>query len=197
MRRLSAAGILLIATAGLSGRLKAQDQPRTHALELTMSAGYFQPTATSGQIGALALTRRPAWAATTLLSFNAPSGFLTVEGSAGYAAERISQGGFGSRGTHLMFGAARLMVGRNPRKSGVSYMIGGGLSVIRRKKSVLDSNVGKTDLGGSASAMLRFPIDGQVGLRLDAQDLIYSADYGKGKKMRNDLVLSGGLSIAW
>jgi hypothetical protein len=45
--------------------------------------------------------------------------------------------------------------------------------------------------------MLRFPIDGQVGLRLDAQDLIYSADYGQGSKMRNDVVMSAGLSIAW
>jgi hypothetical protein len=198
MRRSPVAGVLL-SLAGLApiNSLVAQEAPRTHAIELTMSAGYFQPYARSGQIGTLALTRKPAWAATTLLSFNAPSGMLSFEASTGYAAERISQGGMGSRGTHLMFGAARLMVGRNPRKSGISYMIGGGLSVIRRKKSVLDSSVGQTNLGGSASAMVRFPIDGQVGLRLDAQDLIYSADYGQGKKMRNDVVMSAGLSIAW
>lgn len=198
MRRLPVASVLvLLAPLSPARSLIAQEVPRTHAVELTMSAGYFNPTGTAGQIGTLALTRRPAWAATTLLSLNAAGGFLTAELSTGYAAERIRQGSVGTRGTNLMFGAARLMIGRNPRKPGVSYMVGGGLSAIHRKKSVLDSSVGKTDLGGTVSAMLRFPIDGQVGLRLDAQDLIYSADYGLGKKMRNDLVMSGGLSIAW
>ena len=202
MRRLPVAGFLmLLAPLGSTSRLVAQQATRIHAIELTMSAGYFQPTGTAGQVGTLALTRRPSWAATTLLSYNAPGGFLTGEVSTGYAAERILQsgtgGGFGSRGTNLMFGAARVMIGRSPRRSGISYMIGGGLSVIRRKKSVLDSSVGTTDMGGTISGMVRFPIDGQVGLRLDAQNLVYSADYGQGKKMRNDIVMTGGLSIAW
>ncbi len=198
MRRLPVSPLLLLFAPFLSAsHLVAQVAQRTHAIELTMSGGYFQPTGTSGQIGTLALTRRPSWAATTLLSFNAPGGFLTAELSTGYAAERVLQGTFGSRGTNLMFGAARLMIGRNPRKPGISYLIGGGLSAIRRKKSVLDPSVGKTNLGGSVSAMLRFPIDGQVGLRLDAQNLIYSADFGLGKKLRNDFLVSAGLSIAW
>lgn len=198
MRRLSvASAALVIASFAPAGRLAAQAAPRVHAVEFTMSAGYFQPTGTSGQVGTLALTRRPAWAATTLLSFNAPGGILTGELSTGYAAERIRQGTAGSRGTNMFFGAARMMIGRNPRKPGISYMVGGGLSVIHRKKSVLDSAVGSTSMGGTVSAMLRFPIDGQVGLRLDAQDLIYSADYGQGSKMRNDVVMSAGLSIAW
>ena len=198
MRRLPVAGVLFVlATSGLANHLAAQATPRIHAIELSMSAGYFQPNATEGQVGTLALTRRPGWAATTILSFNAPGGFLAAELSTGYASERIRQGTGGSRGTNLMFGAARVMIGRNPRKSGISYLVGGGLSAIHRKKGVLDSSVGKTDLGATASAMLRFPIDGQVGLRLDAQDLIYSADYGLGKQLRNDIVMSAGLSIAW
>jgi hypothetical protein len=45
--------------------------------------------------------------------------------------------------------------------------------------------------------MIRIPIDGQVGLRLDGDDLIYSADYGTGKKIRNDFVLTAGLGISW
>lgn len=198
MRPLPIAGRLaLIASLGSASSLVAQGIPRTHAVELTLSAAYFQPTGTSGQLGTLALTRRPAWAATTILSFNAPNGFITGELSTGYAAERIRQGTAGSRGTHMFFGAARVMIGRNPRKPGISYLVGGGLSVLRRKKSVLDSSIGKTDLGGSFSAMVRFPIDGQVGLRIDAQDLIYNANYGQGSKIRNDLVMSAGLSIAW
>ena len=45
--------------------------------------------------------------------------------------------------------------------------------------------------------MIRIPLDGQVGLRLDGDDLIYSADYGTGSKMRNDFVLTAGLGISW
>jgi hypothetical protein len=120
--------------------------------------------------------------------------------SIGYAAERIRQTGTtssGVRGTNLSYGTAKLLIGRNPRKPGVSYMVGGGLSAVHRKKSVLDSAVGSTHFGAVASLMLRFPIDGQVGLRLDAEDLIYSADFGLGKKMRNDVVLTAGLGISW
>jgi len=198
MRHQHIAGSLLLVTlAGSITTASAQGLRRTHAIELTMSAGYFQPTGTSGQVGSLALTRRPAWAATTILSFNAPNGKITGELSGGYAAERVRQGTSGSRGTHMFFGTARVMLGRNPRQSGVSYLVGGGLSVVTRKKSVLDSSVGATDLGGTLSAMIRIPIDGQVGFRIDAQDLIYNADYGQGKKMRNDIVMSAGMSIAW
>ena len=62
---------------------------------------------------------------------------------------------------------------------------------------MLNSAESQTNLGGVASLMLRFPIDGQVGLRLDAQDIIYSADYGLGSKLRNDLFLTAGLGISW
>ena len=47
------------------------------------------------------------------------------------------------------------------------------------------------------SFLIRIPIDDQVGLRLDAQDLISSADFGTGKKVRNDLLLTAGLGISW
>ena len=76
-------------------------------------------------------------------------------------------------------------------------MVGGGLGAFHRKKSVLDSNTKSTDITGVLSVMLRIPLDGQVGLRLDADDLIYSADYGTGSKMRNDFVLTAGLGISW
>jgi hypothetical protein len=181
MRRLPVAGfLLLLAPLGPASRLAAQKVTRIHAIELTMSAGYFQPTGTSGQIGTLALTRRPSWAATTLLSFNAPGGFLTAELSTGYAAERILQSGaagsVGSRGTNLMFGTARMMIGRNPRKSGIAYMVGGGLSVIRRKKRSRFS-VSKTDMGGiqcDATVPDRRPV-----VPPRRAKIVCSADYGR------------------
>ena len=45
--------------------------------------------------------------------------------------------------------------------------------------------------------MIRVPIDDQVGLRLDAEDLISKLDFGTGKKIRNDFMLTAGLGISW
>ena len=168
-----------------------------------MSAGFFQPTGTQGSTGGsspVLLTRRPAPQGNLHLSFNARSGFLAVDFAAGYAPEGLRQVATGATGkshTNLSFGAAKVMIGRSPRKSGISYMVGGGFGVEHRKKSVLDPSVGSTNAGPALAAMLRIPIDGQVGLRLDAEDLIYQADWGLGKKTRNDFLLSAGLSIAW
>ena len=36
-----------------------------------------------------------------------------------------------------------------------------------------------------------------VGIRVDVQDLIYNADFGLGKKIRNDFVPTLGLGITW
>lgn len=191
----------LLAAAGATSSLSAQIVPRIHAIELTFAGGYFHPTGTAGQIGTMALTRRPSWVGSSHLDFYAPGGRLGFEVSAGYAPERIRQsigaGSAGSRRTNMMFGTAKVVFGRSPRLSGISYMLGGGVGALRRKKSVLDAAQSTTNLGGVASLMLRFPIDGQVGLRLDAQDIIYRADYGLGNKMRNDLFLTAGLGISW
>ncbi len=191
----------LLAAAGVTSTLSAQNASRLHAIELTFAGGYFHPTGTAGQTGSVALTRRPSWIGSSHLDFYAPGGRLGFEVSAGYAPERIRQtsnGGIaGSRRTNMMFGTAKVVFGRSPRLSGISYMLGGGLGVLHRKKSVLDAAQSTTNLGGVASLMLRFPIDGQVGLRLDAQDIIYRADYGLGSKMRNDLFLTAGLGISW
>ncbi len=191
----------LLAAAGATSSLSAQNLPRIHAIELTFAGGYFQPTGTSGQTGAVSLTRRPSWVGSSHLNFYAPGGRLGFEVSAGYAPERIRQtttaGSGGSRRTNMMFGTAKVVFGRSPRLSGISYMLGGGLGALHRKKSVLDAAQSTTNLGGVASLMLRFPIDGQVGLRLDAQDILYSADYGLGSRLRNDLFLTAGLGISW
>jgi hypothetical protein len=194
--------VLALLATGVAGGLAAQGAPRIHAIELTFAGGYFQPTATSGQTGTVALTRRPAWVGSSHLNFYAPGGRTGFEISAGYAPERIRQsttGGVtaGSRRTNMLFGTAKAVFGRSPRLPGVSYMVGGGVGVMHRKKSVLNSAESSTNLGGVASLMFRFPIDGQVGLRLDAQDIIYSADYGLGSKLRNDLFLTAGLGISW
>jgi hypothetical protein len=201
--RITAVFALLAAATASASTLSAQNQsmPRIHAIELTFAGGYFQPTGTSGQLGSVELTRRPAWVGSSHLDFYAPGGRLGFEVSAGYAPERIRQstGGIaaGSRRTNMMFGTAKAVFGRSPRLSGISYMVGGGVGVLHRKKSVLDAAQSTTNLGGVASLMLRFPIDGQVGLRLDAQNIFYSADYGLGSKMRNDLFLTAGLGISW
>jgi opacity protein-like surface antigen len=202
MLRLAALpAVLAVATASALAAQQMVEQPRIHALELTFHGGYFQPTGTSGAIGGVNLTRRPAWVGGVRFDAYAPGGRWGVEVAGSYSPERVLQssgsGNLGSRRTNALIGTAKFLLGRSPRKSGISYMISGGLGALHRKKSVLDSNVKSTDITGVAGLMIRIPIDGQVGLRLDGDDLIYSADYGTGKKMRNDFVLTAGLGISW
>lgn len=194
----------LLAMAAVASPLAAQrmaEQPRIHAVELTFHGGYFQPTGTGGASGSVTLTRRPAWVGGARFNAYAPGGRWGVEVAASYSPERVlqsgSSGNLGSRRTNAVIGTAKAMIGRSPRKPGISYMLGGGLGAFHRKKSVLNSSAKSTDITGVLSLMLRIPIDGQVGLRLDADDLIYSADYGTGSKMRNDFVLTAGLGISW
>jgi hypothetical protein len=160
---------LLTLAPATAGGLAAQDTPRIHAVEWTFSGGYFQPTATSGQVGTVTLSRRPSWVGSSHVNYYLPGGRLGFEASAGYAPERVRQssagGAGGSRRTNMLFGTAKVVLGRSPRLSGVSYMVGGGLGVMHRKKSVLDAAESQTNVGGVASLMVRIPLDGQVGLR--------------------------------
>jgi hypothetical protein len=197
------AGALLGALAALTGAappLAAQQQfkrPRVHALELTFAAGYFHPIATGGAVGGLPLTRKGSWAAAVKFAGYAPNGWLGAELSSGYAPERVSQGGMGSRRTNLLYGTLRVVAGRTPRKGGVSWLAGAGIGVLRRANSVTDFDRTTSHFGGSASLAFRIPIDEEVGIRLDLEDLIYRADFGSGSKLRNDLVLTAGLGISW
>ena len=194
---LAAALALVIPCVGAHAQ---EQRVRTHAVELTLSAGAFVPTGTEGLAGGTSLTRRGAWVGSTHLSLNAPNGWMSGEFEIGLTPERIRQTAgplAGSRHTNLWYGTAKVLVGRNPRHAGITYMVGGGLAYIYRKKSVLDPTVSKGVFGGAAVAHVRIPIDGQVGARFEAEDLIYSADYGLGKKVRNDFAITLGLSIAY
>jgi hypothetical protein len=193
--RLWAMGYGLLVAAPLGAQV--QRLPRKHEVELTFSAGYFRPTGPAGQLGSVSLIRKGTWEAGVHFGAYAKNGRWGAEVSAGYAPERVSQGGQGSRRTHLTYGTLRALFGRSPRKPGISVMAGAGLSVHHRQNSILNSDVGTSNVGGAASLLVRIPIDDQVGLRLDAQDLIYRADFGSGSKLRNDLVLSAGLGISW
>ena len=195
-------GLLAMGCGLLVGAVPATAQqlqrlPRTHAVELTFSAGLFQPTGAPGAAAGLVLRRKPTWEAGVHFGAYAKSGWWGAEVSAGYAPERVSQGGMGSRRTHLVYGTARALVGRSPRKRGVAVMAGAGIGLLHRQNSVTDFAVATSHAGGAASLLIRLPIDDEVALRLDAQDLIYRADFGTGKKLRNDFVLSAGLGISW
>ncbi len=199
--RLAALPAVLTALAVPLAAQQAMEQPRLHAVELTFHGGYFQPGGTAGAIGGINLTRRPAWVGGARFDAYAPGGRWGVEAAASYSPERILQSGsagnIGSRRTNALIGTAKFLIGRSPRKPGLSYMLSAGLGALHRKKSVLDSSIKSTDVTGVAGLMIRIPIDGQVGLRLDGDALLYNADYGTGKKMRSDLVLTAGLGISW
>ena len=198
MSRLLHPVLLGAALAAAPGLLAQQERlPRVHAVELTFAAGYFKPTGPQGQLGSLTLVRKPAWEAGVHFGAYARSGRWGAEVSAGYAPERVSLNGNGSRRTHLTFGTIRALLGRSPRKSGISIMAGAGLSIHHRQNDVTNSDSSRSHVGGAGSLMVRIPIDDQVGLRLDAQDIFYRADFGGGSKLQNDFVLSAGLGISW
>jgi hypothetical protein len=197
MKRLLAIGYWLLVGSVPALDAQVQRLPRKHEVELTFSAGYFKPTGPSGQLGSIALIRKGSWEAGVHFGAYAKNGKLGAEVSAGYAPERVSQGGQGSRRTHLTYGTLRALYGKSPRKPGISIMGGLGVSLHHRQNSVTNSDIGTTNFGGAGSLLVRIPIDDQVGLRLDAQDLVYRADFGAGSKLRNDLVLSVGLGISW
>ena len=200
MRKHSALGYRLAAGSLLLGLPLAAQEPRMtrkHEVELTFSAGFFQPTGPSGQAGTVSLNRRGSWSGNVFFGAYSKGGRYGAEVSAGYTPERVSQSGLGSHRTHLTYGTARFLFGRNPRKPGVSMMAGAGLSFMHRQYSVTDFDVGSDTFGGALSFMLRIPIDDQVGLRLDAQDLIHRTDFGTGKKLRNDVMLTAGMGISW
>ncbi len=185
----------LVVTAPLAAQMPA---PRVHAVELTFTGGFFKPTGTAGQAGTLALTRRPSWEAGVHFAGYSKNGRFGAEVSTGFAPERVRQGtGQGSRRTNMKFGTARVLVGKSIRRPGVAYMVGGGLSLIHRPKGVVSSDESTTNVGGAASLVIRVPVDEQTGIRLDVQDLIYNADFGLGKKIRNDFVVGLGLGITW
>jgi hypothetical protein len=197
--KLLAVGCGLLAVPAALAAQQSFHMPRTHAVELTFSGGYFQPSGARGQLGSVLLNRKGSWEAGAHFAAYARNGRLGAEVSAGYSPERVRLGGdgFGSRRTHLSFGTAKLLAGRSPRKPGVSLMAGAGIAVLHRQKSIPDNEVGSTDLGGVASVFVRIPIDDQVGLRLDGEDLISRVDWGSGGKLRNDFVLTAGLGISW
>ena len=197
---LAALSASLAAVAVEAAPLAAQSMqrmPRIHAVELTFAAGFFQPTGPEGQSGTTTLTRKPSWEAGVHFGAYSKSGRWGAEVSAGYAPERVSLGGNGSRRTHLTYGTLRALFGKSPRRPGISIMGGAGLSLHHRQYSILDSDVATNNVGGATSLLVRIPIDDQVGLRLDAEDLIYRADFGSGKKLRNDFIMTAGLGISW
>ena len=193
-KRLLAIGYGLLVAAPLAAQ--QQRLARIHAVELTFAAGFFQPTGPKGDLGGLPVTRKPSWEASVRFDAYAKSGRWGAEAAAGYAPERVSTGQ-GSRRTHLTHGSIRALFGKSPRKPGVSIMAGAGISLHHRAYSILDSDVSTNHFGGSASVLVRIPIDDQVGLRLDGEDLIYRANFGSGNKVRNDFVLTAGLGISW
>jgi len=197
MKRVVSPGLLVAALVAAPELLAQQRLARVHAVELTFAAGYFQPTGPNGQLGSATLTRKPSWEAGVHFGAYAKSGVWGAELSAGYAPERVSVGGTGSRRTHLTFGTLRALFGRSPRKPGISIMAGAGFSIHHRQNDVTNADSSRSHVGGAGSLLIRIPIDDQVGLRLDAQDLIYRADFGGGSKLRNDFVLSAGLGISW
>lgn len=112
---------------------------------------------------------------------------------------------------HVWLGSARLMMQVLPAASRYNLRFGIGPAVISRGGNAYAADAsgtatGMTDFGGTASLCTRLGLTDNIGLRLRAEDYIYSAKIGyKGataadnfafdSRTQNDFVLSAGLQI--
>ena len=112
---------------------------------------------------------------------------------------------------HVWLGSARVMMQLLPATSGYNLRFGIGPAVISRGGTAYagdasGTTTGTTDFGAAASLCTRIGLTDKIGLRLRAEDYIYSAKLGyKGataadnysfdSRTQNDFVISAGLQL--
>jgi hypothetical protein len=195
MRLLKNSAWCLAAAAllGLPGQLAAQGKK----VELGAFAGLYQPTDKEGlEAGTRQAERRGSLAYGGRLTYWT-SKSLGVELTGGYSPARVrvaSSRGIFPHSTDQVFGAGKLAINLTPARTGLGLAVSGGVGVLHTGKTIPDRTESKTNVGGVAGATIRYPLWGAL-LRLDAEDYLYSGDFGKGSKFTQDLVLSGGISL--
>lgn len=134
------------------------------------------------------------------------SGSLTVPTSSGIIQRNNSQY------AHVWLGSAKLMVQLLPQESEFNLRLGVGPAIISRAGKAYAGNsegkmTGATDIGAALSLCSRIPVTSNIGLRLRAEDYMYSGKLGfesatsgvdnfkLDSRFQNDLVFSAGLQL--
>ena len=148
---------------------------------------------------------------------------LGIEGGAAYTKSGVtgsllvpSAGGTiqrnGSQYAHVWLGSAKLMMQLMPRESEFNLRLGVGPAIISRAGKAYAGNfegkmTGATDIGAALSLCSRIPVASNIGLRLRAEDYMYSGKLGYesattgvdnfkfNSRFQNDLVFSAGLQL--
>ncbi|MEO8451377.1 MAG: hypothetical protein ABI647_16405 [Gemmatimonadota bacterium] len=184
---------------GLLGAALVCGRPLQAQVQLTGFVGLYAPIDTKGiELLDRDAHRRGDFAYGGRLTVWASKSF-GIEALGGFSRARITRttnAGRLPRSTNVGFGAGKLMLNLTPKRK-YSFVIGGGVSGLHIAKTVIDPNQSETKFGGIGGIGLRLPFGENVALRGDIEDFIYHADFGRGAKLTNDLLLSGGLSISF
>ncbi len=167
-------------------------------IELNGFAGLYAPTEENGLEGGRQAVRRGTLAFGGRLGYWT-GGLIGFEGVGAFSQARmrvnLNSGAKLARGTYFGAGGGKLMLNLTPRSSLLGLAVGGGPALVTFGKSVTAATEKDSYLGGVGGVTLRLNVGENVALRGDAEDFFYSADFGLGKKLRHDILLSGGISI--
>jgi len=196
----SSKGLVVGLAAALLALAPATSFAQQKKVELTLFGGLYAPTDKDAQdAGDRPATRKSSAALGGRLAFWG-SRSLGVEVTAGFSPARAlvqaNSGSVFARGTDLAFGSAKVAFNLTPA-SKLGVILSGGVAGLRPGSPLGDQTDKSTAFGGVGGLTLRFGVGENVALRGDAEGFAYSADYGLGKKSTADLMVSGGLIIAF
>jgi len=196
----SSKGLVVGLAAALLVAAPAASSAQQKKVELTLFGGLYAPTDKDAQdVGDRPASRKSSAAIGGRLAFWG-SRSLGVEVTAGFSPARVlvqaNSGSVFARGTDLAFGSAKLAYNLTPANK-LGVIVSGGVAGLRPGSPLGDRTDKSTAFGGVAGLTLRFGVGQNVALRGDAEGFAYSADYGLGKKGTTDLMLTGGLVIAF
>ncbi len=104
--------------------------------------------------------------------------------------------------SNVLYASAKALYRVIPQPGGMlSIHLGGGPALISRGGDFWDGIDGTTDIGGVLNVGATFDVSPQVGIRLDAEDYLYSAKFEVDNaevgdsKFQNDLFFTGGIVI--
>jgi len=192
-RRLVGGSVAMLLGLGLTQSAAAQ----TKGIELNGFAGLYAPTPTDGQQDALQAVRRGSLAFGGRVTYWTGK-TLGVEFTGAFSPARVKVATVGAayaHSTRFLAGSGKLMFNLTPSSKLLGIAVGAGPAYIHIDKTVIDPTASTSKVGGVGGVSVRIRLADQLSLRGDAEDYLYSADFGKGSKTANDIWLTGGISI--
>lgn len=200
-------GIVVTPYAGIYVPTNDIVQAGTTRTGSTVVAGIkHQPSFVSGATLSYWITDRIGIEGGAAYAKSGVKGKMMVEETGGNAWVQASEY------AHVWLGSAKVMAQLLPQESEFNLRLGLGPAIISRAGKAYSSDsegkvTGKTDIGGVVSLCSRLPLTSKIGLRLRAEDYMYSGKIGYkssvsggdniafDSRFQNDLVFSAGLQL--